>query len=638
MRLYRVGVFLLGLSAFGQQVYRFQEDGRSHAYQAEVVHDKEGRAAQGGVPVFYDLDNLPAAEKLAKMPASRREALRKSARRHLSNKVHVRVSEADWGKLDETKPVSRKKSTVDGWTVVQYKDAVAAWQAVQWLMKQESMEFAPIFSRQMQKRQSSTLQRQPNDPLYAQQWHLSNQMGVRPRAAWDTVTGKGINMTVIDDGVDIAHEDLAPNAYPLESGYHANFNDGPDDDPSPQEPGQNHGTQCAGLAAARGFNNIGVVGVAPEARLMGLRLIAGENTPDDEAIAFLWQPEGLITHVSSNSWGPTDDGADDGRLNALAKAALQRAVTANRNGLGTVFCFSAGNGAKEGDNSSYDEYSGNRFVIAVGAVTREGTPSSYSEPGMAVALSAFGGEFEAPTTLWTTNNSGPEAHAALREKHESSKSPVNYSDVMNGTSAAAPQVSGAVALLLERNPRLGYRDVKEILMRSARRDGLSAGDEFTRNGGGLFFSHSFGAGVLDVSAALELAGNWSNLGQLLTAEITAEGEAAIPDGVLDGVSATFDFARFQSLRVEHVELTVDVPHGNRGDLGIAIISPSGMVSIAEPREKDENEDFLNYSFTSVRHWGENSTGVWRVRVIDTAKNGSTGTLTKASLRIYGTAR
>ncbi len=633
----RLGVFFLALSAFGQQVYRFQDGSRSHGYLTEAATEKEGRAAQGGVPVFYDMDSLPAAEKLEQMPAGRREALRKAARRHLSNKVHVRLSEAEWGKLDETNPVSRKKSTLAGWTVVQYKDAAAAWQAVQWLLKQEGMEFTPLFLRQMQKRQSGTLQRQPTDPLYLRQWHLGNDTGVRMRASWDVATGKGINMTVIDDGLDVQHEDLAPNAYPISSGYHFNFNSGPDEDPSPQEPGQNHGTQCAGLAAARGFNNIGVIGVAPEARLMGLRLIAEENTPDDEAVAFLWQPEGLITHVSSNSWGPADDASDAGRLNDLAKAALQRAVTTNRDGLGTVFCFSAGNGASEGDNSSYDEYSGNRFVIAVGAATREGTPSSYSEPGMAVAVTAFGGEFEAPTTVWTTNNAGPDAQAALREKHPTSQSPVNYSDVMNGTSAAAPQVSGAAALLLERNPRLGYRDVKEILMRSARRDGLSGGDEFVRNGAGLFFSHSFGAGILNVAGALELAGDWRNLGPLLRLEATAEGEVAIPDGADAGASGTFDFTNSQSLRVEHVELTLDVPHENRGDLGFAIISPSGMVSVAEPRKADENADFLNYTFTSVRHWGESSTGVWRIRVIDTA-SGDVGTLKKATLRIFGTAR
>ena len=118
------------------------------------------------------------------------------------------------------------------------------------------------------------LQRQVNDPLFPKQWHLAGTgVNLGMNNAWDIVTGKGINMTIVDDGLDIAHEDLAPNAYPLQSGYHRNFNDG-NNDPTPKV-AETHGTQCAGLAAAAGFNNVGVIGVAPEARLMGLRLIAG---------------------------------------------------------------------------------------------------------------------------------------------------------------------------------------------------------------------------------------------------------------------------------------------------------------------------------------------------------------------------
>ena len=81
-----------------------------------------------------------------------------------------------------------------------------------------------------------------------------------------------------------------------------------------------------------------------------------------------------------------------------------------------------------------------------------------------------------------------------------------------------------------------------------------------------------------------------------------------------------------------------IAHGNRGDLAIGIVAPSGMVSVADPRKADEGENFENFTFTSVRHWGENSNGVWRVRVLDTEKNGVDGALLKVTLRFYGTAR
>lgn len=626
----------------GETVYRFEEPSGTHAYQliGPAPGAKTGKgAAAKPAREFYDLRELPSAERLAAMPAQRREMRIAAARRTLSNKIHIKMPAGrQWQDLQATHPTSWMNSLIEGWAIVRYRDAEAAYEAANWMIRRGGYTFSPIFARQMSKRQTGGLQRSVNDPLVGQQWHLHVDQGIRLRGSWDFATGSGINIAVIDDGLEVGHEDLSGNVYPLEGNFHRNFNDGPENDPSPRKLGQNHGTACAGLAAARGFNNVGVIGVAPEARLMGLRLIAGENDEEQTAAAFLWQPPDVVTHVSSNSWGPQDDGADQGRLGSLAAAALKEAVTTRRDGLGTVFVFSAGNGRSEGDDASYDQYSGNRFVIAVGAVNREGKPSSYSEQGMSVAVSAMGGEFKPPEMIWTTNNSGSDESVKLKTDHETSEAPVNYTDAFNGTSAAAPQVSGAAALLLERNPKLGYRDVKEILMRTARREGLSGGDDFTRNGGGFFFSHSFGAGVIDVATALEAAAEWTNLGTLRVIEGGVEGEAAIPDSSLDGATATFDFSGQPALRVEHVEFTVDIAHKRRGDLGFVLVSPSGMISIAEPRKPDEGEDFESYTFTSVRHWGEDSAGSWRVRAIDREGNGITGVLKKVTVRIYGTER
>lgn len=63
-----------------------------------------------------------------------------------------------------------------------------------------------------------------------------------------------------------------------------------------------------------------------------------------------------------------------------------------------------------------------------------------------------------------------------------------------------------------------------------------------------------------------------------------------------------------------------------------------MISAADPRKADEGENFESFTFTSVRHWGESSKGVWRVRVLDTEKNGVDGALLKVTLRLYGTQR
>lgn len=554
----------------------------------------------------------------------------------MTSKLLVRMDASRWDELQVTNPIGRKASLLKGWMLIEYPDPFAAIEAADWMMAKGGWEFGPVLARQMEKRQeAATLQREVNDPLYPKQWHLSDgeKLNLGMKNVWDSVTGKGINLAVVDDGLEVAHEDLSPNAYPLDSGYHRNFNEG-NDDPSPLKIEESHGVQCAGLAAAAGFNNIGVVGVAPEARLMGLRLIAGPSSDEDAGNALSWQPEGIVTHVSSNSWGPTDDGKSAGRIGPLQEAGLVKATTESRDGLGTVFTVSAGNGRDSGDNSSYDEFSGSRFVIGVAAVNREGEQSSYSESGMNVAISALGGEFQPPAVMWTTLNSGDEAFNKKNENFSSSEAPVNYTDAMNGTSAAAPQVSGAIALMLEKNPKLGYRDVKEILIKSANREPLKGGDEFVENGAGIKFSHSFGAGLLNVAAAVEMSTDWTNLGPLVNAEAVSDETTDIGEGDVNARGIDLSSA---NIRVEHVEVIVNVKHPKRGEVGFVIESPSGMRSIAEARPPDETADFEEFRFTSVRHWGESAAGVWKVAAVDMQSNGVTGTLGKVTIRVYGTA-
>lgn len=610
-----------------------------HIDAAEMKSLRTSRTARAGmVPVFYDKGNLPAAETLAAMSPTERAARMTGARRLMTAKLLVHMDASRLGELAATQPAGKESSYLQGWTMVVYADAFAALDAAEWMVKKGGFEFTPVFARETFVKQ--TLVRVPNDPLYPKQWHLdgTQKFNIGMKDAWDYVTGKGINMAVIDDALELKHEDLT-NVYPLESGYHKNFKeDGAPNDPSPMKSTENHGTYCGGLAMAAGFNNTGVVGVAPEARAMGLRMVGGA-TPDDAAqIALGWQPEGILTHVSSNSWGPSDDGKDDGRASALQLAGIEKGATKNRDGLGTVFAISCGNGRDSGDDSSYDAFSGSRFGISVAAVGRDGKQSSYSESGMAVAIAAFGGEFQPPAVLWSTNVSGEEAFKYKAENFPSTEAPMNYTDTANGTSSAAPQVSGAAALLLELNPKLGYRDVKEILMKTAKTEDLEGTDGFKKNAGGFSFSHAFGAGLLNVYGALEAAKGWVNLGELKNTEYTFTGPNDIAD---DGTPFVMELnfkETADKLRVEHVELTVNVKHKKRGDLQFTIESPSGFQAVAAPRKPDDNADFSDYMFTTPRFWGESAQGVWKVIVTDKAANEVAGSVTNAKLKVYGTAQ
>lgn len=619
-----------------------REWGGGKLYQVDSAGMKKLRGSRAGrsgiVPVFYDKANLPSAEKLAAMSPEARAARMATARRLMTAKLLVHMDASRVSELAATQPAGTEATYLAGWTIVVYADAFAALEAAEWLAKQGGIEFTPVFARESFVRQ--VLQRVPNDPLYPKQWHLDDSapFNIGMKGAWDIATGKGINMAIIDDALEIKHEDMT-NAYPLESGYHKNFKeDGAPNDPSPMKSTENHGTYCGGLAMAAGFNNTGVLGVAPEARAMGLRFVGGATADDAAQIALGWQPEGIFTHVSSNSWGPSDDGNDDGRVSALQLAGIRKGAVENRDALGTVFAISCGNGRDSGDDASYDGFSASRYGIAVAAVERSGKQSSYSESGMSVAIAAFGGEFQPPNVMWSTNVSGEEAFKYKAENFPSTEAPMNYTDTANGTSSAAPQVSGAAALLLEVNPKLGYRDVKEILMKTAKQEGLEGTDGFQKNAGGFQFSHAFGAGLLNVSGALEIAKDWVNLDTLRVTEYTFTGPNEIAD---DGTPfvAELDFKEAaDKLRVEHVELIVNVKHKNRGDLQFTIQSPSGFQATALPRKPDDNADFTDYMFTSPRFWGESGQGVWKVIVTDKVGNEVSGSLVDAKLKVYGTAQ
>jgi furin len=193
--------------------------------------------------------------------------------------------------------------------------------------------------------------------FFAEQWHLFNigQGGGIPGVdanvlgAWDVTLGNGINIAVVDDGLQTNHPDLRENCPEIASNLHHDFID-VDNDPRPTE-FDNHGTSVAGVAAARQNNGtinpangslLGVSGSAPEAKLVGLRLIAGPFTDLDSATALYWKPSNFVIGVSNNSWGPFDGSGLHGP-DVLTKAALEKATAEGRGGNGQITVFASGN-------------------------------------------------------------------------------------------------------------------------------------------------------------------------------------------------------------------------------------------------------------------------------------------------------
>jgi subtilisin-like proprotein convertase family protein len=504
-------------------------------------------------------------------------------------------------------------------------------------------DLSPLLRRQRQRRTV------PNDPYFPLQWHLqaggknAGKPGtdVRVTPVWELgLTGQGVRIAIVDDGLDLTHPDLL-----VDTDNDYDWNDSPPDgDPTPDAFNEDyHGTAVGGLAGARGNNGIGVSGVAPQATLVGFRLIADWITDADEADAALRGNE--VIQIKNNSWGspPTildpDYYAELGWSGPLLRAARRSAALNGRGGLGTLSVWSAGNDRDYGDQGNKDSYPNSIYALAVGVLTSAGALAPYSEGGSHLVVCAPGAGGVVTTDL--RGNAGYNNGATPGEL-SGELTARDYTRTFGGTSAAAPIVSGALALLLEANPQLGWRDIKEILLRSSVQIQPSNAGWVSRSGGEpglpLIRHHeSYGAGALDVAAAVALAETWQNLGPMVEHARSQSPGLAIPDNSTTGLRVDFDFSDVTDLRVEHVTVRLNAPHSYRGDLQIRLISPAGTVStLASRTGADDGQDYDNWTFSSVRHWGESARGVWRLDCQDLAR-GDTGALLSATVTLFGSA-
>src|SRR5690606_22059843 len=201
----------------------------------------------------------------------------------------------------------------------------------------------------------------------------------------------------------------------------------------------------------------------------------GASTDANEASALSYQRQ--VIDIYNNSWGPSDSGTVLGGPGPLTSEALADSIANGRGGLGSIYVWAGGNGAEYGDNVNADGYANSRYTIAVAASTNYGTRASYSEYGSPLLVNApsHGGSAAITTTAYGSTG-------------------CNTS--FGGTSSAAPLVAGVVALMLEANPSLTWRDVQHILVQTAEKN--APGDSgWFNNGAGLHFNHAFGFGRVD---------------------------------------------------------------------------------------------------------------------------------------------
>jgi serine protease len=298
----------------------------------------------------------------------------------------------------------------------------------------------------------------PNDPYFSYQWHLE---AIQASAAWDSATGQGVIVAIVDTGVDFGAPDLA-NTNHLPGHDFVNNDEDPTDD-------QGHGTHVAGTIAQSTNNGVGVAGVAFNATLLPVKVLGSNG-------------QGSYDHIIQGIIYAVDQGAQVINLSLAGRngsQALQDAVK-YAHSRGVIVVAAAGNsGGLVEFPAAYDDY-----VIAVGATRFDKTLAPYSNFGASIDLVAPGGD-----TSIDQNQDGY-ADGVLQQTFKTPGSGYTYL-FMEGTSMASPHVTGVAALMLSRKPDATQDEIKGALMQTAR----SLGPR-----------EQFGAGLLQAANAVAAIG------------------------------------------------------------------------------------------------------------------------------------
>ena len=400
-----------------------------------------------------------------------------------------------------------------------------------------------------------------------------------------------------------------------------------------------------------------------------------------------------------------------------SQTAADSCQSALRSGLGALYVKSAGNNFTADDdqicdsvgitcwNVNMESEETYPYQIIVGALNAKGEKSSYSTAGPAIWISAPGGEYGWDHEYWDSEldpygykyeTSNPESRLwqpamvtvdqvgcdrgyttgrydfnidgvppiGYTSFHEDDVLNPNceYTSTFNGTSSAAPVASGVVALMLEANPDLSWRDVKHILASSARQvdssasalelenvvcsddscsstvlsDSLSfvARDAWITNAAGYSYHTWYGFGAINAGAAVAMAQTYSStLGTWQKNSYQQSPSLAIPDST--GASAIVDFSVADALSVEAVQLDLDIAHACIFELGVVVHSPSGTRSvILTPYNQFNCDQDFSSTLLSNAFYGESAVGDWQVEIYDIWET-TAGTLNSVSLNIYG---
>uniref|UniRef100_A0A0K0E7I3 P/Homo B domain-containing protein n=1 Tax=Strongyloides stercoralis TaxID=6248 RepID=A0A0K0E7I3_STRER len=463
------------------------------------------------------------------------------------------------------------------------------------------------------------------DPLYKEQWYLIGKDGngydMNIQEAWLMgYSGKNVTITILDDGIQIDHPDLLNNYDPMAS---IDVNDG-DDNPTPSNNSENkHGTRCAGEVAAVANNNECGVGVAYKSNIGGIRMLDGPFSDAIEAAALSFNQNHI--DIYSASWGPADDGKTFDGPGPKAREAIYNGIKYGRNGKGNIFVWASGNGGFKQDSCSADGYITSIYTLSISSATYYNSKPWYLE--------------ECPSIIATTHSSSRKNQPGII----TTDAPNGCTKAHSGTSASAPIAAGIIALALEANPSLTWRDIQHIVLRTANPIPLLDNPGWSTNGVGRKISNQFGYGLMDAGAIVKLSKVWTTVPE--QRKCIYKYKMVEPRIVNGNFQINFtinvnDCPNGDSiLYLEHVQVISTIKYSKRGDLKLTLLSPSGTKSIILPiRSQDDNKNGINrWPFLTVQMWGEDPRGEWILMIESlTNDNTSNGTIYDWDLLLYGT--
>ncbi|WP_417595559.1 S8 family serine peptidase [Oceanospirillum sp.] len=507
------------------------------------------------------------------------------------------------------------------------------------------------------------------DPLLNAQWHLLNNRNNPgaagqdinlPQTLWNEATGAGVKIAVIDGSIDYSHPDLQPN---LDLDNSCQFG-------VPLSGG--HATSVAGLISAVRNNALGGSGAAPESKIQGF------NTLDADPTVTVWETSLSATSERNRDidifnmslgYGIETTPIDyDTNIASMIKSGTE----SGRKGLGALYFKAAGNNFSDPacstenyhsellpcQGSALDPDNNIPYLMVVSSLNANGTKASYSSSGANILFSSPGGDSR--TGLVTTND------ISLATGLTDIRGFKGYTRAFSGTSAATPLVSGVAALVLEANSDLGWRDVRDILIRTA--DKVDTGDNsgednyivigndgsilktrtpstnliienaWQTNAAGLSYHNHYGFGRINAANALNSAKSYSaNLPDLISVSTENGSGGVIPNSSNNPLSSSLSISSELST-VESVQLKLELSHPYASDLMVKLIAPSGTESIVMTPRNALNAEINHYEFTllSQMFYGETAAGSWQLQVYDTQADAfATGTLHSWSLTILG---